>query len=240
MTFGIVCFKWKAPKAYRSAFSARHVNILQSMFARHLHMPHDFICVTDDPADLDPAIRVIPLWNDYANVPSPHGSREPSCYRRLRLFARDAGEILGVDRFAWCDLDVVLTADVTPIFSRPEPIVLLPNPKVPRVPFNGSLVLMDAGARPEVWESFDPFKSPKRNVLNNCYGSDQGQISYCLKDKGEATWNVGPNGDGIYFRHKHLTDRQLPADARIVSFHGPGDPWSLVERHWLWVKEHYR
>lgn len=240
MTFAVVCFKWKAPPKYRSQYEARNVNVLRNMFERHLHMPHKFVCVTDDPEGIDERVNIVPLWPDHSDLKSPHGSREPSCYRRLRLFARDAGELIGADRFAWIDLDVVLTSDVTPIFDRPEPIVLLPTVS-PRIPFNGSMVLMDAGARPEVWETFDPVTSPKRNVLHKCYGSDQGQISFCLKDKGEATWKIGPNGDGIYFRHKHLSSHNpLPADARIVSFHGPGDPWHFDRHGWRWVVEHYR
>lgn len=237
--FAIVTFKWKGPDHYRSKFGAEHVNTLRSMFERHLHMPHDFVCVTDDAEGLDDRIRSVPLWRDHAALPSPHGPSEPSCYRRLRLFARDAGEIVGARRFAWCDLDVVLTGDVTPIFSRTEPIVLLPTP-TPKIPFNGSMILMDAGCRPEVWETFDPVTSPPRNVEAQCHGSDQGQISFCLRDRGEATWKIGPDGDGIYFFHRHVFDGRLPSDARLVSFHGRGDPWSPRYSHMSWVRKHYR
>lgn len=239
MTFAVICFKWKGPQNYRSKFSARNVNVLHNMFRRHLHMPFKFICITDDPEDIDPSIETVPLWRDYGDMDSPHGRHEPSCFRRLRLFARDAGKLIGADRFAWCDLDVVLTNDVTPLFDRPEPIVLLPTTN-PKIPFNGSLVLMDAGCRPEVWETFDPLTSPKRNVRAACYGSDQGQISYCLKDKNEAAWKVGPEGDGIYFYHRHCPNSDLPVDARLVSFHGRGDPWSPQRQHLSWVREHYR
>lgn len=238
-SFAIVCFKWNGPEHYRSKYTAEHVNTLQRMFERHLHMPHDFVCVTDAAAGISDRVRIVPLWKDYGALPSPHGPSEPSCFRRLRLFARDAGEVIGADRFAWCDLDVVLTGDVTPIFGRREPIVLLPAGR-PKIPFNGSMVLMDAGCRPEVWESFDPATSPERNVEANCYGSDQGQISYCLRDRGEAEWKPGPNGDGIYFIHRHGIAEQLPADARLVSFHGQGDPWSRRFAHLKWVRQHYR
>lgn len=237
--FAIVTFKWKGPESYRSKYAAQHVNVLRSMFERHLKMPHDFVCITDDAEGLDERIRVVPLWKEHAALPSPHGPSEPSCYRRLRLFARDAGEIVGAKRFAWCDLDVVLTGDVTTIFGRKEPIVLLPAGS-PTIPFNGSIVLMDAGCRPEVWETFDPRTSPARNVLAGCRGSDQGQISFCLKDKDEATWKPGPDGDGIYFFHRHGVSDELPSDCRLMSFHGRGDPWSQRFSHFKWVRQHYR
>jgi hypothetical protein len=239
MSFAIVCFKWRGGAHYRSKYEAAHVNTLRRMFARHLQMPHDFMCITDDASGLDEGIRVVPLWKDHGDIPSPHGPGEPSCFRRLRLFAKDAGEIVGAKRFAWCDLDVVLTGDVTPIFNRPEPIVLLPGSS-PTIPFNGSMVLMDAGCRPEVWETFDPDTSPQRNVAAKCLGSDQGHISFCLKDKGEAQWKPGPEGDGIYFFHRHSIRGDLPKDARLVSFHGRGDPWSERFANINWIRRHYR
>lgn len=239
MSFAIVTFKWRGPSGYRSKYAAAHVNTMRAMFARHLHIPHDFVCITDDAAGLDEGVRVVPLWKDHGDLPSPHGPSEPSCFRRLRLFAKDAEKIVGAKRFAWCDLDLVLTGDVTPIFNRPEPIVLLPAQSA-YIPFNGSMVLMDAGCRPEVWETFDPNTSPQRNVAAKCLGSDQGQISYCLKDRNEATWKPGPGGDGIYFMHRHHLGEHLPMDCRLVSFHGRGDPWSSRFSHLKWVRQNYR
>lgn len=209
------------------------------MFRRHLHLPHEFVCITDDPSGIDPDIRIVPLWDDLADVGNPHGPREPSCYRRLKVFSRDMIPILG-ERVVWCDLDMVLTGDVTPIFNRPEPVVLLQT-QVTHIPVNGSLVMVTPGAHEEVWSRFDPVESPKKTQRALCYGSDQGWMAYCLKDKA-AFWKAGTGGDGIYFFGQHIrpNGRTLPPDARLVSFHGRGYPWDEFLSKIPFVQEHYR
>lgn len=237
----VCCFKWQSPLQYRTKFRAKHVNTLRNMFRRHLRLAHEFVCITDDPSDIDQDIRIVPLWNDLADVPNPHGIREPSCYRRLKVFSGEMRAVLG-ERVVWCDLDMVLTGDVTPLFSRPEPVVLMPT-EVPHIPVNGSLVMVTPGAHEKVWTKFDPNTSPRKTREANCFGSDQGWIAYCLKDKA-AFWKTGPKGDGIYFYGQHLRPNgksgKLPADARIISFHGRGYPWDQIHQELPWVREHYR
>lgn len=237
----VCCFKWQSPVKYRTRFKPQHVNTLRNMFRRHLHMPHEFVCITDDPTGIDADIRIVPLWDDLADVGNPHGVREPSCYRRLKVFSGQMRSVLG-ERVAWIDLDMVLVGDVTPIFSRTESVVLMPT-EVPHIPVNGSLVMVTPGAHEKVWTKFDPNESPHKTRKANCYGSDQGWLAYCLKDKA-AFWKTGPGGDGIYFFGQHLRHmnqgRKLPDDARIISFHGRGYPWDDAHREIPWVREHYQ
>lgn len=235
-----VCtFKWRR-EGYRSQFTADHVNRLRAMFARHLRLPHRFVCVTDDTAGLDRRVEAVPLWPDHAEVPNPTGAHLPSCYRRLKLFSHEARALVG-ERIWLIDLDVVLTRDVTPLADRPEDVVLLPTPD-PRVPYNGSLVLLTPGARSFVWDDFDPRISPKKTHDAGLHGSDQGWMSYCLRGRGEAEWKIGPGGDGIYFYRRHIrpSGGALPEDARIVSFNGGTDPWSPEAQRLAWVQAHYR
>ncbi len=236
-----MCFKWQSPIKYRTRFKALHVNTLRNMFRRHLHMPHEFVCITDDATDIDKDIRIVPIWNDLAEVGNPHGIREPSCYRRLKVFSGEMKAVLG-ERVAWCDLDMVLTRDVTPIFNRPEPVVLMPT-DVANIPVNGSLVLVTPGAHEHVWTKFDPNESPRKTRTSNCYGSDQGWMAYTLKNKA-AFWKTGPRGDGIYFFGQHMRNdhrgARLPDDARIVSVHGRGYPWDDNNKQIAWIREHYR
>ncbi len=232
----VVCFKWKPNPGYRTKYNAWHVNRLAGMFRHHLHMPFEFACITDDTQGIE--CRTIPLWDDLAAVPNPHGQREPSCYRRLKLFSHEARELVG-ERVLWIDLDMVLTGDVTPLLDRSEDVVLLPTDS-PNIPVNGSMVLLTPGAHAEVWDSFDPEASPKLARKAGCYGSDQGWLGYCLKDKA-ALWSPGPGGDGIYYFGQHLRSMggRLPEDARIVSFHGRGSPWGDSEQSMAWVRKHY-
>jgi hypothetical protein len=234
----VVTWKWKPQPGYRSSYPPSTVNTLAAMIRRHYPHPHRMVCVTDDPAGIDPRVEILPAWDDFANIPSPHGGKNPSCYRRLRLFHPDAAQWFG-ERYVSLDLDVVITGDLTPLWHRPEPIVFWgdTNP-LPGSHYNGSMMLMTAGSRPQVWTDFDPAKSPQLSLKARCFGSDQGWISYRL-GKGEAKWT---RADGVYsFRNELQKTKQLPANARIVVFHGRIDPWSAEAQHgWPWVREHYR
>ena len=234
----VVCWRWKPINGYRSTYSAETVNTLRRMVGRHFHQPFRFMCVTDDSDGIDRAIEVLPPWNDFADVPSPHGGRNPSCYRRLRLFHPDAGQWFG-DRFVSLDLDTLIVADVTPLWDRPEDVVFYgdTNP-LPGSHYNGSMMLLKAGSRPKVWTDFDPKTSPQKSKQSGCWGSDQGWISYCLGG-GEAKWT---KADGVYSYRNHIAKfgRTLPANARVVIWHGKHDPWSPEVAELPWVKAHYK
>jgi len=228
----VCCFKWTPPPGYRSTFGPEAVNVLQHMVARHYAAPHRFTCITDDARGLDPAVHVVPLWSDFATIPSPHGGHNPSCYRRLRVFAPDIAPILG-DRFVCVDLDTVIVGDLAPLFDRPEDFVIWGETD-PRSFYNGSMFLLRAGTRTRVWDEFDPQYSPQRAKAAGKFGSDQGWISFCL-GRGEATWN---RRDGVYSYRVHLKPHggRLPADARMVMFHGHEDPWSPAAQRLDWVR----
>lgn len=231
----VVAFKWKPPAGYRSTFGPETVNVLRRMVARHYHAPHRFLCVTDDPAGLDPEIDIVPLWSDFATVPSPHGGHNPSCYRRLKAFSAEIAAVFG-ERFVWLDLDTVIVADLAPLFDRPEDFVIWGETDR-RSWYNGSMCLMTAGARRQVYDDFDPKTSPKRAKQAGRFGSDQGWISYRL-GPGEATWG---REDGVYSYRVHVAPNgnRLPANARIVMFHGKVDPWDHRGQSVGWIREHW-
>lgn len=231
----VVTWKWKPKTGYRSTFGPETVNVLRAMVARHYRQPHRFICVTDDPKGIDPDVEVLPDFGDFAGLPSPHGGQNPSCYRRLRMFHPDAAQWFG-DRFVSIDLDVVLTGDLSPLWDRPEAFVMWGDTN--RTTFyNGSMLLMTAGARSKVWTEFNPKTSPSAARIAGQFGSDQGWISHCL-GSGEATWTTA---DGVYSYRKHLVPDggSLPANARVVVFHGAVDPWSRTAQALPWVKQHW-
>ena len=232
----VVCFKWRPRAGYRSTYGPGTVNTLQRMVARHYGKPHRFICVTDDAQGLDPDVEVVPLWKDHAELPNPSFRTGPSCYRRLKVFARDMGAVLG-ERFACMDLDTVITGDLSPILDRTEDFIAWRNPDT-RWPINGSFFMLTAGSRPQVWESFDPKTSPAKSHAAGCKGSDQGWMSYVLS--GEPT--IGQEG-GLYSYREDVArgGNKLPKHARMVFFHGHWDPWDPeVHKVAPWVTEHYR
>lgn len=240
----VVCMKWKPPFKFRTTYTANHVNTLRSMVARHYPHPHRFVCITDDPKGLEPGIEVIPIWDDYAELPPPQGGYNPSCYRRLKLFSREMAALLG-ERFVSIDLDCTVLADLTPLWDRPEEFVIwrsaLPRRSGCRSQsYNGSMFLMTAGARAAVWEQFKPSTSVKAAAKAGLVGSDQAWIEYCLGPD-EATWL--PRTDGVYSYRLHLMhlSGKLPPNARLVFFQGKAKPWHRgLSEHSPWIEDAYR
>lgn len=236
MIDSVVVFKWLKP-GYRTVFTSEHVNTAYSMVRRHYSKPVRFICITDDAAGIRSEVEVVPLWDHYRDLRNPTWSWGPNCYPRLYTYSKDFERIAG-KRFACMDLDVVVVASLDPLWDRDEDFVIYASTTA-RGHYNGSMWMMTAGCRSQVWDDFDPAMSPKLANAAGNRGSDQGWIQYRLGKK-EATWTVK---DGIY---AHQTDmkrnqRKLPSDARIVVFHGETKPWhEKARRASPWIQEHYR
>jgi len=230
----IVSFKWrKSRKGYQLPgvveYGPDHVNRHYAGFRRHLRMPFEYCCITDDPAGLAKGIRVIPLWDKCRDL--------GGCFNRLYVFSPDMREIIG-PRFACVDLDCVLTGDVTPVFNRPIDFIINGYFPLPRGDnardqrYNGGMFMMDAGARRQVWDSFDPLHSPAEIAARrgDVVGSDQAWIRLAL---GPDEARYGP-ADGVYEARK--VNGSLPHDARIVFFAGKRDP---SEMRYAWVRQHW-
>lgn len=233
-----VCWKWQPPRGYRSQFSATTVNVLRSMLERHYRKPHELVCITDDPAGIDERVRVIKLWDDYKNVPSPHGPLNPSCYRRLKMFSKEAAQFIG-PRFVSIDLDVVITADITDLFDDESIEFKMYGDTARGTPYNGSLILHRAGTRRQLWEKFDPKTSPNLGLAKRYIGSDQAWIGVCLgPDEPKFT-----SADGVYSYRNQIAPRggHLPSNAKIIVMHGHLDPWSpqMRMKH-RWLTESYK
>jgi hypothetical protein len=221
----IATFLWRRPEqGYQLPavvdYKADHVHRMRSMLARHLHVPHRFVCITDQPIE---GIETLPLWDDGLG----------GCYRRLKVYDPEF-TALG-DRFAIIDLDAVIVADVTPLVTRTEPLVLNAyngiNPgKDPDQYYNGALQLMSRGAHPEIWREFDPETTPGRvQAARNCIGSDQAWLRVRL---GKSIPRF-TNADGVYEYRQFKT---LPSNARLVFFSGRRDP----SMEGGWVPTHWR
>lgn len=211
-------------------YGPEHVNTLRRMVARHLDMAHEFVCVTDDAAGLDPAIRVVDLWDDCIAL--------GGCYNRLKTFAPEMRDVLG-PRFVCIDLDCVIVDDITPLLDREDDFIINSykgGRNDPDQLYNGGMYMMDAGARSEVWESWrgeSSIETIEANQGTVCTGSDQGWIRLVLGE-GESRWT---EDDGTW-EARQVKRNRLRKGARIVFFAGPRDPTQWSDSPW--VREHYR
>lgn len=225
----VLTWLWAQP-GVKSSYSALHVNIWAAMVRRHLTIPHRIACVTDMPEGIDPTVEIIPPPREFEGIRIPTWpEHRPQCLRRLAMFRRDAEKIFG-KRFVCMDLDTVIGGNIDSLFSGPEEFRIFAGTTTGR-PYNGSMMLLTAGARPQVYETFTPAKAIEAG--RRWIGSDQAWITHCLR--GEKTW--GP-GDGVGWYNSRMPAGPPP---RLMFFPGSPKPWQLVDQgREPWVQAHYR
>ena len=230
MRLKVVCWKWFQPN-YRSIFNADHVHILKSMIERNLDLDHKFVCITDDPTEL--LCDTIELWKEpMVNLPE----RRPNCYRRLKMFEKNAAEWMDCDFVLSIDLDVVIVSNITSLVQdMMNHDFSIWGDTAKNTHYNGSFWGLRLGSRSSVWNDFDPMKSPIVVNQNGIIGSDQGWISYHLGD----AENKLTKDDGIFSYRIALLQQGLkspPERAKMIFFHGNHDPQSaetLFESPWI-------
>lgn len=223
----IMVWLWSQPGG-RTRYTPEHVRIWADMICRRLTLPHTLAVVTDVPGDYGD-IEVIAPPRDFEDIRIPTwGEHMPQCLRRLALFRPDAAEVFGAERFVSMDLDCVISGSLDPLFDRDEDIVLYRGTTAKR-PYNGSMVMLRAGARPQVYDRFTPEEAIEAG--QRYLGSDQAWISHVLGE-GEATWGVD---DGVHAWGSSWNR----GEPRLTFFLTAEKPWQFVEAGHPWVSEHY-
>lgn len=198
-----------------SKYGPEYVERLQWGVRRHLKTPHRFRVFTPPPED--EAL-----------------TRRPGCFARLRAFDpawQAKNRIEG--RLLVLDLDVVITGNIDHLVARPEPFVILQGVNAANpCPMNGSVWMLQAGYRPDVWSKFSLDAAAKLPAHE--FPDDQGWFFDRMPDAGAYG-----AADGVYAFQKKGWGKgdALPADARLVAFPGWRDPGQFT--HLPWVRDHW-
>lgn len=199
-------------------YSDVHVRIWAAMIRRNLTLPHTLAVVTDLPGDYGPDVEVIAPPGEFEALRLPSWKEaRPQCLRRLVMFRRDAADLFGADRIVCTDLDLVVCGSLDPVLDIADDFKITRGTAIRRV-YNGSLMSLRLGSRPQVYETFNLEKAIEAGYQH--VGSDQSWIAHSLP--GEKTW--GPE-DGVRFWGLH---QQPIKDARVVFFAGQTKPWTIV------------
>jgi len=215
----VVTWLWKPENAKRS-YSAKHVNALHRQLNEHLNIPHKLVCVTDDPKGINCA--TYPIW-DEPKAKMTEKSRT-NCYRRLKLFSREAKDMFG-EWVLSIDLDTLIRHDISKLITFEDDFKIM---KGAVTPMNGSMWILRTGSHPEIWEQFNPEKSPQEAMKNKMpdgrpfFGSDQSWISHCFLGENVPTWD---KSDGIYHFVNDLGPRPVPPSTKMIFFPGDIKPW---------------
>lgn len=228
----VVTFLWHRtgePQRY----GAHHVNALHRALQACLPS-FRMVCVAVDHAGLDMAIRHIRMTQEVVDASDRR-------FLKLSLFRRDAAAIFGGDRLLYVDLDVTPVGDLTPLVDHSDDFVIWQDPKRHMAGYetshryNSSLILMNAGCRPQVYETFNGAASIEAVRSGALVGSDQAWIGATLGPD-EAVWT---QADGVLAFKDDLggklvdprSGRVWPAHARLIVSHGKPKPWELESDH---------
>lgn len=216
----VLTWLWQQPNG-RTKFTAHHVNVWADMVRRNLSMPHEIACVTSTPQGIDSSIRIIAPPGEFEDITPQWGPRKPNCFRRLSMFRHDAANIFG-ERFVCMDLDCVIGGPLDPLFDRKDDLVLYKGTSPDR-PYNGSMMLIKAGCRPQVYEKFNQAGADMSG--QKFFGSDQAWLALIL-GWNEQTWD---ERDGVYWYgslYKNLAKKLNPT---ILFFPGKIKPWTIAQ-----------
>lgn len=221
----VLTWFWRQPGG-RTVYEPVHIAIWADMVRRHLSLPHRIAVVTDERVDLPSHVETIAPPREFEAVRIPTWDEtRPQCLRRLAMFAPDAAERFG-PRFVSMDLDCVIGGAIDPLFAGDEDFRICAGSTPGRV-YNGSMMMLRAGARPQVYAQFTPEKAAEAGRRH--LGSDQAWISHVL-GPGEATW--GPQ-DGVAF-----WGGRTKGAPRLLFFPGAVKPWDAL--HDRYVAQGYR
>lgn len=222
----VLTWFWRQPGG-RTRYDPLHVLIWADMVRRHLSIPHRIACVTSEDIEL-PGVEIIRPPRELEEVALPSWpAHRPQCLRRLVMFRRDAATWFG-ERFACMDLDCVVGASLDPILGCDEDFRMAVGTARGR-PYNGSLIVMNAGARPQVHERFSEAEAIEAGKL--FVGSDQAWIAHVLGPQ-EAVFG---EADGLVY---HGLARASGTVRRLMFFPGAMKPWQ--RGHDPWIERHYR
>jgi len=223
-------------------YGADYVNRLHAMAARHLTLPHRFICLTDDPGGIRPEVECRPLPPiELADAP-PH-----SGWRKLSFLDP---ELDGLGQVLFLDLDLVIVADIDALFVHPGAFCIIDNWSQPgRGIGNSSVFRFQAGAHRDVLARF---RAEPAQIIAR-WPNEQTYLSRAVG--GVTYW---PRSWCRSFKHDCLPARPLrsfkqariPADAKIIVFHGEPKPPEAARGVWRgsltgirpvpWIDEYWR
>lgn len=226
----VVSWFWRQ-KNSSIVYEPHFVNVWARMVERNLTIPHRLLCITDEPQGIE--IETYPLWDDFGINNPTWGLGKPQCYRRLKAFSADMKSILG-DRFVSMDIDCVILGNIDNLLSRKEDFIINRG-RTHKNLYNGSMWMMNTGARDMVWSDFKGDASVKQAA--RWMGSDQAWMREALGPN-EATW--GPEDGVDAFTHIRSIPNWKPTNSKIVFFQGSYKPWSNGADRIKWIKENWR
>ncbi len=212
----VMTWLWRQDKG-QNVYTYADVNRWAEECRYNLTIPHTLSCVTDTPEGIDKGVNIIPMPQDFINVSSTRWSAsrgKPQCHRRLAMFHKDAGKIYG-QRFVSMDLDCNVFGNLDSVFGRDVDFIITQSTSEKR-PYNGSMLMMTAGARPQVYDKLTQERI--EHASKTLIGSDQAFLG-CVLGWYEETWK---ETDGVYLLSSRQAKSWTPPENCLIAFYPGG------------------
>lgn len=219
----ILTMKWG------TLYAPDYVNVLFNAFARHLDAPHRFICMTDDPAGIDPGVEIFPIPEmDLGENRFAFGG-----WPKLAVFRKDLFGLKG--RALFVDLDTVIVGDLEPLLQAEGGVVLIREwrrfvdyfrPR--RVNGMTSIFAFTLGAQTQIYDrfmanpdqAFENYRSEQRWVTDHANDMQFWDPTRVISFKRDLLPAPGLN--------RVLPPKQPDARVSVVCFHGEPRPIDVV------------
>lgn len=207
-----VCYGTKYPNSY--------VHRLKKAVAKHLHIDHEFVCLSDREID---GVKTIPL--------PQLDKRAEGWWQKVNLFW--PGLFPDGKRVLYLDLDVVITGDLDVLVKQwaPEPLAMIFNfgPNRGHCAHNSSVLLWSANDE-RLMPIWLQYQNHAAQIMKTLHG-DQCWMWRVLRD------NVANFPQELIVSYKYdCRHKNVDPRARVVVFHGDPKPDECREP---WVRAHW-
>jgi len=242
MTYTVICMKWG------TAYGPEYVNILADMVKRHMTLPHQFICFTDDTSGIHPHIET-------REIPEiPLGSAAIwSGWRKLASLSPKLG-IEGTVLFL--DLDLVVMGNIDCFFThKPGEFCIIENWTQPGQNIgNSSVYRYEADKHHDIFDDFS--KRHEEIYQDKIITNEQHYLTWEVAKKHKVEF--WPDEWCRSFKRHSLPNKLLryfiapkpPKDCKILVFHGPPKPIDAAHGRWpqkgkflrpaSWILNHWK
>ena len=231
----VLCLK------HGTKYSEEYVNILYSMVKRHCTLNFEFVCLTDNPAGIDPNITIITL---------PQGIEGWWC--KPYIFSNELG-LSGT--ILYMDLDVVIADNINQLFTyAPDSWSTIRDFNRKQRPswqkYNSSVVKFNSGKLGYLWTNF---KKKQDEYQKRLHGDQDWLYEVTSKDNPATLfpdhwiqswkWEIRSSKDIDYKKPRgkrtlrtieHVTP---PAGCCVCVFHGDPNPAWCEDP---WVKQNWK
>lgn len=223
----IVCFKWG------TKYGAEYVNKLYNAVQRHVTVPHNFICYTEDSEGVECETREflvdLPYWWYIIGLTNPaHNHSEKTIYM---------------------DLDTIITGNIDHIVSLDLPFATISDFFSPKG-LQTAYIMWNKEVGQKIWEFFN-LKYTQEDYKNlGCWGTG-GTNEFLEECFGVQRLNrssrAGVSGVSVNRLQEHFPGecvsykaqivknhwKSLPESVRMVFFHGKPQPHEVGHLEWM-------